>query len=144
MARSRILEPINTLKRQLSILWHHRFVKIQKVHLESKCILARGGAWLYVKSRTFLNSKWMRKTLFANLLVPKYVLETKEHCVRDKNKSKRTKSTYSKRTLSFLQLWRRVKNRKPCWQVPEYENEPKRTRNIMLETTQPRCQYYCR
>ena len=26
-------------------------------------------------------------------------------------------------------------NRKPCQQVPEYENETKRTRNIMLETT---------
>ena len=40
-----------------------------------------------------------------------YVIETKEHCVRDKNKSKRTKPTHFKRSPS-LQLWRSMKNEK--------------------------------
>ena len=38
-----------------------------------------------------------------------YVLETKEHCVRDKNKSKRTKSTDFSREV-YLQLWRITKH----------------------------------
>ena len=57
-----------------------------------------------------------------------------KYCIRDKNKTKPTKSTHFKRN-SPLQLWRRVKNRKPCLYVPEYEKEIKRTRNTMLETT---------
>ena len=42
--------------------------------------------------------KLVTTIVVSNMQLSKYVLETREHCVRDKNKSKRTKSTHFKRS----------------------------------------------
>ena len=134
---SRIVEPFNN---QLSIC--DVIVIIKKVSL---CGGGVNLTALFHRLRLIC-----RKTFWVDLapsaIISLVYFVCSEICVRDestlcksKNKSKSIKA------LSFLR-WRHKKNRKQLigftmtkitgwYKVPQYENERKRTRNIMLETT---------